>query len=396
MPHGRAAAPGPGLAVSRLTATDFRNYARARLSVDQRPVVLTGPNGAGKTNLLEALSFLAPGRGLRGAVLGEVSRRTADGTAAGGGWAVAARLETADGAVEIGTGIAPAARAGAGARRIVRIDGADAASQSELTRWVSLSWITPEMDRLFDGPAADRRRFLDRLVYGSDREHSTRLNRYEHAMRERSRLLRDDGTRADGAWLEALEGTMAEAGVAVAAARRSLARRLDEVCGAATGPFPAASVAVEGAVEALLDEAPALAVEDAVRARLASLRPADIEAGRARFGPHRSDLLCVHLAKDCPAAGCSTGEQKALLIRIILGHARLSAAERGAAPLLLLDEVGAHLDADRRGALFEEILALGSQAWMTGTEPGPFDGLGVRAQHFSIRDGALAPLAVSS
>ena len=394
MPHDQAAAPGSGLAVRRLTATDFRNYSWARLSVDRRPVVLTGPNGAGKTNLLEALSFLAPGRGLRRAALGEASRRAGDEAAAG--WAVAARLDTADGPVEIGTGIAPAARPGAGARRIVRVDGADAASQSALARWVALSWVTPEMDRLFDGPSADRRRFLDRLVYGFDREHSARLNRYERALRERARLLRGEGMRADGAWLEALESTMAEAGVAVAAARRGLTRRLDAVCRAAAGPFPAASVAVEGAVEAMLDEAPALAVEDAARARLARLRPVDIEAGGARFGPHRSDLVCVHLAKDRPAGACSTGEQKALLIRIVLGHARLAADERGAAPLLLLDEVAAHLDAERRGALFEEILALGSQAWMTGTEPGPFDGLGARVQHFGIRDGVLAPLALSS
>ncbi len=394
MPRQGAAAFGPELAVSRLTVTDFRNYARARLNVDQRPVVLTGPNGAGKTNLLEALSFLAPGRGLRRAALGEVSRRAADGAQAGAGWAVAARLETAAGALEIGTGIAPAEGA-AGARRIVRIDGSEAASQGELARWVSLTWITPEMDRLFDGPSADRRRFLDRLVHALDREHSARLNRYERTMRERMRLLRDRGMRADGAWLDALESTMAAAGVAVAAARRGLARRLHGICGAATGPFPAASVAIEGAVEAMLDKTPALAVEDAVRARLASLRPVDIEAGRATFGPHRSDLRCIHLARDCPAAACSTGEQKALLIRIVLGHARLGAAERGAAPLMLLDEVGAHLDADRRQALFEEILHLGSQVWMTGAEAGPFRTLGGRAQYFGVRHGALAPLALS-
>ncbi len=393
MPHDRAVPPAAGLAVSRLTATDFRNYSWLRLNVDRRPVVLTGPNGAGKTNLLEALSFLAPGRGLRRAALGEASRRTDDGAATR--WAVAVRLETVDGTVEIGTGIAQAPHPGTGARRIVRIDGADAASQSALARWVSLSWITPEMDRLFDGSSADRRRFLDRLVYGFDREHPARLNRYERAMRDRSHLLRRHGVRADGAWLEALERAMAETGVALAAARRGLARRLDAVCRAASGPFPAASVAVEGDVEALLDAMPALAVEDAVRARLARQRPADLEAGRALFGPHRSDLACIHRAKGRPAAVCSTGEQKALLIRLILGHARLGATERGAAPLLLLDEVAAHLDAERRGALFEEILALGSQAWMTGTEPGPFHGLGARVQHFGISDGVPAPFALS-
>ena len=371
--------------------SDFRNYAAAKLNVDERPVVLTGPNGAGKTNLLEALSFLAPGRGLRRAALAEVCRRSGDGEAPARGWAVAARLEAEGGPVEIGTGIEPPAD-GAAARRIVHIDGVDAGAQSVLAHWVSLNWLSPEMDRLFDHGAADRRRFLDRLVYAFDREHSARLNRYERTMRERTRLLRGRGGRNDPAWLDALESTMAEAGVAVAAARRGLARRLDEICRAATGPFPAASVAVDGALEAMLDDAPALAVEDAVRERLKGLRGVDTEAGRATLGPHRSDLACIHLAKACPAAQCSTGEQKALLIRIILAHGRLIAAERGFAPLMLLDEVGAHLDAERRRALFEEVLALGSQAWMTGTEPAAFDGLGSRVQYFGVCDGAIAPL----
>lgn len=393
MPPESAAATDATLSISSLMVSDFRNYAMTKLAVDERPVVLTGPNGAGKTNLLEALSFLAPGRGLRRAALAEVSRRNVDGDPPLGGWAVAARLEAVGGPVEIGTGIEPPAGTdGATVRRIVRIDGQDAGSQSELAHWVSLNWLTPEMDRLFDHGASDRRRFFDRLVYAFDREHSARLNRYERTMRERTRLLRGRGGRSDPAWLNALESTMAEAGVAVAAARRGLARRLDEICRAATGPFPAASVAVEGAVESMLDDAPALAVEDAVRERLKGLRAVDIEAGRATFGPHRSDLACFHLAKACPAAQCSTGEQKALLIRIILAHTRLSAAERGFAPLMLLDEVGAHLDGDRRLALFEEVLALGSQAWMTGTEPAAFDGLGSRVQHFGVRDGAVAPL----
>ena len=368
--------------------TNFRNYGSARVTVDERPVLLTGANGAGKTNLLEALSFLAPGRGLRGAALGEVARR--GGTP--GTWSVAATLNGAGGPVEVGTGIA-AEGGDPPRRRAVRIDGADAASQADLAHCVTINWLTPEMDRLFDSGASERRRFLDRLVGGFDRDHAARVGRYERSMRERNRILRDSGARGDAAWLGALETAMAETGVAVAAARRSLVGRLAAYCARAMGGFPAAALAVEGAVEEMLDEMPALAVEDAVRERLAALRSVDAEAGRATFGVHRSDLACTHVARDRAASQCSTGEQKALLIRIVLAGAALHADERGSAPILLLDEVGAHLDRDRRAALFDAVLALGAQAWITGTEPEAFAGLGDRAQRFAVADGALAPVA---
>ena len=376
----------PRLAVRRLTMTNFRNYGSARVTVDERPVVLTGANGAGKTNLLEALSFLVPGRGLRRAALADVARRGGSPAA----WSVAAAIDGARGPVELGTGIAAAGDEAVGRRRI-RIDGEDAGSQSDLAHHLSMTWLTPEMDRLFDTGASERRRFLDRLVSGFDRDHAARIGRYERAMRERNRLLK--GARGDGAWLGALESAMAENGVAVAAARRSLVGRLDAYCGEAIGGFPAARVAVEGAVEAMLGDMPALAAEDATRGRLAEGRGPDAEAGRAGFGVHRSDLACTHVARDCPAGLCSTGEQKALLVRIVLAASALHAAERGPAPILLLDEIGAHLDRDRRAALFDAVLGLGAQAWMTGTEAETFAVLGERAQRFAVADGALAPLA---
>ena len=378
----------PRLAVRRLTMTNFRNYGSARMTVDERPVVLTGANGAGKTNLLEALSFLVPGRGLRRAALAEVARRGESPET----WSVAARLDGAQGPVELGTGIAASGEEAA-RRRAIRIDGADAGAQSDLADHLSMTWLTPEMDRLFDSGASERRRFLDRLVCGFDRDHAARTGRYERAMRERNRLLKGAGPRGDGAWLDALESQMAETGVAVAAARRSLVLRLGAHCGAAIGGFPAARVAVEGAVEAMLDDMPALAAEDAVRARLAESRRPDAEAGRATFGVHRSDLACIHVARNCPAGLCSTGEQKALLVRIVLATSALHAAERGAAPILLLDEIGAHLDRDRRDALFDAVLRLGAQTWMTGTEAETFAVLGARAQRFAVADGALVPLA---
>ncbi len=396
MPQPPAEDAAPAIVVERLTVTGFRNYRRASLAADRRPVLLIGPNGAGKTNLLEALSFLAPGRGLRRAALDAPCRRAGPREPCSGGWAVAARLAAASEAVEIGTGVAAADGAEAPQRRIVRIDGVDAASQSVLAQWVALSWLTPEMDRLFDGPAAERRRFLDRLATGFDGAHAARLSRYERSMRERARLLRGDGPRAEAAWLDALERAMAETGVAVAAARRALARRLDAACRTASGAFPGASVAVAGEVERMLDDAPALAVEDEVRMRLARSRQADGEAGRTLFGPHRSDLSCADLAGGRPAAACSTGEQKALLIRIVLGHARLVAAERGSTPLLLLDEIAAHLDDRRREALFAELLALGGQAWMTGTGAAEFAALGDRAQRLAVRDGRISDFAAAA
>jgi DNA replication and repair protein RecF len=379
------AAAGAGrLAVMRLRLAEFRSYATAEIAVDARPVVLTGPNGAGKTNLIEAVSLLAPGRGLRRARLAEIDRRGAPAVAA---WAVAAEIETPDGARRLGTGRDPARGAAEGERRLARIDGAPARSAAALGAVVHLLWLTPEQDRLFADGAGDRRRFLDRIVLGFAPDHARRLAAYERALAERGRLL-EAGT-ADPAWLAALERQMAENGVAVAAARRDIALRLAHAVESGTGAFPAPALAPVGDVEADLETLPALAAEDALAERLAAGRAADAAAGRALAGPHRSDLAVRHRDKDMPAALCSTGEQKALLIALVLGAARLIRARRGAPPLLLLDEIAAHLDRVRRAALFDEIAALGAQAWMTGTDAALFEALGERAQFLAVADGAV-------
>lgn len=376
--------------IDRLIATDFRGYARAELCLDGRPVVLTGPNGAGKTNLLEAVSFLAPGRGLRRARLSEVDRRRSgapDAPRLGGAWGVAAGVTTPAGRRELGTG----RDAGeASERRLVRVDDVPARSQQALAEALSIVWLTPAMDGLFrDGPSG-RRRFLDRLVYAFDPAHAGRVAAYEQRLRERARLLKA-GPR-DAAWLSALEEGMAGHGVAIAAARRDLVARLHSVCETADGAFPAAEPALLGAVESWLDEGPALAAEDRLRAELAEARGVDAEAGGAGVGPHRSDLLVRHRARGVPAAQCSTGEQKALLVGLLLAHVRLLTTLRGSVPLLLLDEVAAHLDQARRAALYETILALGAQVWMTGTDAAAFAPLEGAAQRFRIADARITPL----
>jgi DNA replication and repair protein RecF len=378
------------LAVTRLALTDFRGYAAARLAADERPVVLTGANGAGKTNLLEAISFLAPGRGLRRARLAEIDRRVPParpGATAPGAWAVAATIATPKGPVQVGTG--RDAASDSGERRLVRIDGAPAKSQAALAEHMSLVWLTPQMDRLFVEGSAPRRRFLDRLVYGFDPAHAARVSGYDQAMRERARLLRDGP--ADPAWLDALEGRMAEQGVAVAAARREVTARLDAVCREPRGPFPGAALALTGEVERWLEEQPALAAEEELKRRLKGARRLDAETGTTLVGPHRGDLAVRRAETGTAAAECSTGEQKALLVAVLLAQARLQASLRGAAPVMLLDEVTAHLDARRRAALFAEILGLGVQAWLTGTEPALFAELEGQGQFFGVADGTIAP-----
>jgi DNA replication and repair protein RecF len=372
--------------VRRLDLSDFRNYAALRLEPGPGLVVLTGANGAGKTNLLEAVSFLAPGRGLRRARLAEVAR-AADGGRAGA-WAVAAHLDSAAGPVELGTGYGRDADA-EGERRVARIDGRAVTGPAAFAEFVDLAWLTPAMDRLFADGASARRRFLDRLTYGADPGHARRVGAFERAMRERARLLAEG--RGDDRWLAALEETMAEQGVAVAWARREQVARLAGAVASARGPFPGARLALSGVVEDWLAEMPALAAEDAFRARLAANRGRDAAAGTASEGPHRSDLEVRHAASDQPAAQCSTGEQKALVIAIVLANARLTAARRGRPPILLLDEVAAHLDRVRRQALFDEIGALGGQAWLTGTEPALFVGLEERAQFFAVLGGGVVP-----
>ena len=383
-----------GATLAWLRLSDFRCYVRAELDLAPRPVVLTGPNGAGKTNLLEAISLLAPGRGLRRALIGALDRRPRpEAPAAPGPWAVAARISRPDGEVEIGTGRDPAAPPDAPRpRRLVKIDGGLVRGQAALAAQLTLSWLTPQMDRLFLDGAAERRRFLDRLVYGFDPEHAARLAAYEHALRERARLLRGEGpTRPDPAWLDALEEQMATRGIAIAAARLALVERLAEAAAATVGPFPTPALALAGTVEDWLTSGPALAAEDRLRAALAAARRADGDSGTTAVGPHRSDLKVADRRSGMPAAECSTGEQKALLIALVLAHARLQAAERGAPPVLLLDEVAAHLDSARRAALFAELLALGGQSWLTGTDEGLFAGIAEGAQCFRVRDARILP-----
>jgi DNA replication and repair protein RecF len=377
------------LGITRLVLTGFRNYREARLTLGTEPVVLTGPNGAGKTNLLEAVSFLAPGRGLRSAKLTEIDRRpgTADGDSAESstsGWAVAATVTTHRGALRIGTG----RDTGDGERRLVRIDGEPVRSHAALGERLGVVWLTPPMDRLFvDGPGG-RRRFLDRLVFALDPAHASRVGAYEQALRERARLLRDGP--ADPVWLGALEEVMSAQGVAVAAARRDAVERLDRACAEAEAPFPRASLRLAGMVEDWLDQMPALAVEAKFAAALAAARHGDAVAGGAAVGPHRSDLR-ISLARTGIAAEFgSTGEQKALLISILLAHAELRRGLRGEPPLLLLDEIAAHLDASRRGALFDILARFASQIWLTGTDEALFAPLRSRAQFLAVSNGTVS------
>ena len=370
------------LAVRQVRLNDFRNYRQLRLDCGLEPVVLVGPNGAGKTNLLEALSFLAPGRGLRRARLDEVTRRP-DGAS----WAVAATVDTPEGRLTIGTGLEPA-RGEGGMRRVVRIDGRPVASQTALGLHVAAVWLTPQLDRLFlDGPG-ERRRFLDRLVTALHPEHAGDVAAYENALRQRARLL-GEGNR-DPHWFTALEDTMARHGVALAANRADTVQRLDAAARLGIGPFPRASLAMAGEIDGWLAAMAALDAEDRLRAELAASRLRDAEAGTTSMGPHRSDLAVRHLDLDLPAAEGSTGQQKAVLVSIALAHARLVTLSRGRPPLLLLDEIAAHLDAERRAALFEEVVALGVQSWMTGTDAELFKTLAGRAQVLHVVDGSIA------
>ena len=357
------------LAVTRLTVANFRSYAAAELNTAGAAVVLAGPNGAGKTNLLDAISLLAPGRGLRGAKLAEHTRKgpMAPSDAL---WAVAATVKRGETDYEIGTGLSEQSPS-----RHVRLNGVEAKGSAELGEIVQMVWLTPAMDRLFIESASGRRRFLDRLVLGFDASHARAATRYETAMRERARLLKY-GPR-DPAWLDGLENEMAEAGLAVARARQAAVERLNSALATRMGAFPAAALTLSEEV---------YPNQDALRDALAKSRIRDAECGRTLAGPHLTDLLARHVQKRADARDCSTGEQKALLIAIMLAFAReLTIARDGLAPLLLLDEVAAHLDATRRAALFEEIADLKAQAWMTGTDLSLFEN--ARAQIFEVRDG---------
>ena len=388
---GAAGAGVARLSVSKLMLTDFRSYARLRLEVGPRAVVLTGPNGAGKTNLLEAVSLLAPGRGLRRARLADLARRDPGGAEVRGrGWAVAAQVEGPLGTIEVGTGIEALApeeddedRA---ERRSVRIDGRPVRGPAALAETAAVRWLTPSMDRMFADGTSPRRRFLDRLVSGWDPGHAARVAAYERTMRQRSRLLREGGF--DARWVAALEETLAEIGTAIAAARLDYAGRLATVMAEPGAPEAGAHFAVHGDLEAWLEAGPALAAETNFREALARGRVRDGAAGGAGTGPHRSDLAVRH-ANGLDAAQCSTGEQKSLLFAIVEADARLLAASTGRPPLLLLDEVSAHLDERRRGALFDAALTIGAQVWATGTDRSVFAALEGRAQFLAVAGGRV-------
>lgn len=378
-------------AITRLILTDFRNYDSLRVETDARPVVLTGLNGSGKTNLLEAISFLTPGRGLRRARLGDAANKKG-----GGQWAVAADVRSPHGTTTLGTGltVSPSENGNKETtdRRSVKIDGKMKNSSAALANQLRVNWLTPQMDRLFQEGASGRRRFLDRLTFGFDPAHGKRTAVFEKVMRERNRLLKQG--HYDKHWIASLERTLTESGVAIAAARQEAVDRLNAAMtfngtGYVSSAFPKAGLNVSGTVEDWLQNMPALAAEDTYRERLESSRHIDEKAGSTTLGPHRSDLGVRHKDKDLPADLCSTGEQKALLISIVLADARLQAGQQGQAPVLLLDEITAHLDQTRRQALFDEIEQMKAQAWMTGTDYSLFAELGDRAQYLTVDNGTV-------
>jgi DNA replication and repair protein RecF len=374
-------------AFTRLALTDFRSYAHADLALDGRPVFLVGANGAGKTNLLEAVSLFTPGRGLRGSSLAEVGRRL-PGERQGRAWAVAATLASDGEETRIGTGVE---QAGA-ARRAVRLEG-EPVPPGRLAEFTRQVWLTPAQDRLFLEGAGERRRFFDRLVFAGEPLHAAHANAYDRALRERMRLLTEG--EADPAWLNALEAKLAEAGALMAQARsRTLAALQAEIDQRGERPFPQARLSLTGEWEGLAAqgvETPE--IEGRLARAFAAARERDAAAGRALTGPHRGDLAVIHAEKDRPAAECSTGEQKALILNLVLAQsARLAGAESAPDPILLLDEVAAHLDRKRRAALFDEIAALGLQAFLTGTDESLFEDLAGRAQGVRVDAAGLTVL----
>jgi DNA replication and repair protein RecF len=370
--------------------TNFRTYGALDLTFPARSVVLTGPNGAGKTNLLEAMSMVSPGRGLRGATLAQMARNEggARENEQPGPWAVGVTLRRNGAEQQLGAGFMPGSDA-AVAKRVVRIEQETAASPAALAERIQVIWLTPFMDSLFHDGTSERRRFLDRLISSFEPHHAKRIGAYEKAMRERMSILRSG--RTETAWLNALERTMAEQAVALAAARKDGAAKLQSILGSRNGQtaFPACSLTVEGEVEGLLDTLPAIVAEDRYADMLREARAKDTESGRTACGPHLTDMQVVHLGKARDARECSTGEQKSLLIRLVLAGAESAARRRGAAPVLLLDEVAAHLDEQRRQSLFRSIADLGAQAWMTGTDEKPFEAFGACAVHYRVSGGAV-------
>ena len=373
--------------IRRLTLSNFRSYRAANLEADAGPIVLVGPNGAGKTNLIEAISFLTPGRGLRRATLDEVAFSEGDGS-----WAASAEIEGALGLATLGTGIEPLAESESAATRLCRIDREPVGSAAAFADHLRVIWLTPAMDSLFSGPASERRRFFDRLVVAVDAEHRSRVSALERSLRSRNRLL--EQPYPDAHWLDAVEHETAELAVAVAALRAETLRRLQAVLAASkddVSPFPSAEISLAGLLEEMLPSHAAIEVEDRYRALLKDNRARDAAAGRTLEGPHLTDLVVVHGPKGIPAGEASTGEQKALLIRLVLAHSGLLAEMTGFAPVLLLDEVIAHLDPVRRAALYNALTALGAQAWLTGADPQAFAEIAGRAQMFDVSPGKVAP-----
>jgi len=364
--------------LTRLTLTDFRSYRALRFTPGGKICVFTGPNGSGKTNLLEAISLLVPGRGLRGANFSELARRGAE---ASGSWAVAATVRTRDGELDIGSGTGDDSE-----RRVFRLDGMAPRSQAEVGARLAAVWLTPQMDRLFTESASGRRKFLDRLVVALEPAHAREMAAFEAASAQRNRLLGEGG--ADPDWLSGLEDSMARHAVAATAARGSLIARLNAALAAgAAMPFPAVTLSLDCVIAARLADAPALTVEDFLRAALSAARPADAVRGASGFGPQRADVLIADAATGRPAGLSSTGQQKSMLIGMVLGHAALIAAARGVPPLLLLDEPLVHLDEHHRLALFGALARLEVQALMTGTDAAPFGPL--PAAFYAVGDGRI-------
>ncbi len=370
------------ISLSSLALSNFRNYEYVRVEVSPAPVVLTGENGAGKTNILEAISLLSVGRGLRRAKLAEI-----DSVATGAAWAIAANINGRMGEVKIGTGRDSESAENAD-KRIVKIDGKITRGQAELARHISLIWLTPQMEQLFAEGTSAGRKFLDRLVFSFEAEHATHINEYEYAMRERNKLLQYG--RADAVWLAALEQKMAGCAAVIATARLATCEHINHTIAASPLSFPKAYVDVSGFVEDLLKSGlSALEAENTLLAALEGNRNQDAAAGRTLTGVHRSELKVIHLGKNMQAENCSMGEQKAMMLSIVLAQARSGARWHGVTPIILLDEVAGHLDAIKRGELFEEIHSLGAQVWMTGTDLSSFAGLQGKAQFFAVEGGNI-------
>lgn len=381
LPAGEHNPDGPS--VVSLSLSHYRNYHVERLELSRAPViVLAGPNGAGKTNILEAVSLLTPGRGLRRAKLSELDNQHERGLP----WTVAATAYGMQGEVKIGTGRDPESLESD--KRIVKIDGKITRSHAELGRHLAILWLTPQMEQLFQEGASAGRKFLDRLVYGFDSEHASRVNEYEYAMRERNRLLQAGN--ADGVWLDALEQTMAECACAIASARLQTASNINHAMSLSKHGFPRGHIEVAGVAEERLNGGEsAISLEEGLKTLWSQSRRLDAAAGRTLTGIHRSEMRVTHLEKQMLAELCSTGEQKALLLSIVLSQARAGAMWKGVVPMLLFDDVAAHLDSTRKLELFEEICQIGAQTWMTGTDAGIFGDLGKKLQVFHIENGRI-------